>query len=297
MNPIFSMIMALAAAAPAADTGAIVNIPVACLRQEPRHAAQMVSQAVAGTPLAVVAEDGEWLEVELPDGYRGYMTASSVTRRDIDRWRGARRGIVTDPAGCRITSVRGSGNVRDILVHLPLNSIVELTDSGSVVLPDGREGWPCGPGIADFSIWAEGDPDGGRVVETAYFFRGAPYLWGGITGFAPDCSGLVSLCYFAGGAVLRRDAWMQAEDCEVLDAPSLPGDLIFFDRNYDGRIDHVAIYDHDTMFIHSSGMVKVNTLDAARGDTISGAVTGFGRPLPSRGYTLVRNHPWYFRHD
>ncbi len=288
MNILLSVLMSAAGFA-APDSCALVTIPVACIREEPRHASQLVSQALMGTPMVVTSGGGEWLEVETPDGYRGYVNSSSVVMRDHSEWISATRGIVTSPRGCLLVSPADGSMV----VDLPMNSIVELTDRGTVLLPDGREGLPqCQP--LPFADWAQKAPSGEGVVSVASSFMGAPYLWGGMSGSAMDCSGLVCMSYFANGVILRRDAWMQAEESLPIDAPAEPGDLIFFDRNYDGRIDHVAIYVSGSRYVHSSGMVKINALDPAAGDTITGAVAGYGRPLEGVGYILVKNHPLYF---
>lgn len=278
----------VAALVSAVSASGLVNVPVACLRDEPRHAAQLVSQGVMGTPLEITDTVGEWLCVTMPDGYSGYMTVSSVESRDLRQWRASRRGVVTVAAGCLLTD-----SVGRIVARVPLNSIVELSDDGRCVLPDGRAGFPdIAP--ADIADWASQPLDGCKVVEMAYAFHGAPYLWGGMSGAAMDCSGLTSMCYLSAGRIMRRDAWMQAEDCRRLDAPARSGDLIFFDRSGNGRIDHVAMYDSDSLYIHCSGMVKVNALACERGDTISGAVVAFGRPEDGCGATPVSEHPWYF---
>lgn len=268
--------------------GGLIDVPVACLRDEPRHAAQLVSQAVMGTPVEVSDTTGEWLRVTTPDGYSGYMTSASVTLRDLDEWRNASRAVVTDPAGCVLTDNNGA-----VVVRLPLNSIVETTDDGSYALPDGRSG-TSSVKLASIEEWASQPFDGDKITDTAYALLGAPYLWGGMSGAAMDCSGLVGICYMANGRILRRDAWMQAADCDRIDAPSRRGDLIFFDRSGRDRIDHVAIYDRDSLYIHCSGMVKVNALTPEHGDTISGSIAGFGRPSDGHASTPVILHPLYF---
>jgi len=58
-----------------------VNIPVACIRDGKSHASEMTSQAIMGTPMLVLEDDGgEWLRLQGPDGYEGYMNVSSVAR-------------------------------------------------------------------------------------------------------------------------------------------------------------------------------------------------------------------------
>ena len=76
------------------------------------------------------------------------------------------------------------------------------------------------------------------------YFEGTSYLWGGITPWGADCSGLVQSVYSLHGVQLKRDAWQQAQQGEpgpadLLDAEA--GDLLFFSDRVDGHITHVAI--------------------------------------------------------
>ena len=54
---------------------AMVNEGIGELRRKPGHAEELVSQSILGTPLVVLGErdQGQWLRVECPDGYRGWM--------------------------------------------------------------------------------------------------------------------------------------------------------------------------------------------------------------------------------
>ena len=58
---------------------AIPHISAAHVRTEPRHGAEMSTQALMGWPIAVLERlpDG-WSYVELPDGYRGYVIDNSL---------------------------------------------------------------------------------------------------------------------------------------------------------------------------------------------------------------------------
>ena len=76
-----------------------VNIPVACIRDGKSHASEMTSQAIMGTPMLVLEDDGgEWLRLQGPDGYEGYMNVSSVARLShpaMLEWRRSPRVTVT----------------------------------------------------------------------------------------------------------------------------------------------------------------------------------------------------------
>ena len=77
---------------------ALVTISVACLRGEPRSGAELVSQAIMGTPVKVLECDGGMARVQTPDGYIAYVTDSSLQFLSADgfaAWKKARRVVVT----------------------------------------------------------------------------------------------------------------------------------------------------------------------------------------------------------
>lgn len=101
-----------------------------------------------------------------------------------------------------------------------------------------------------------------HVIEYAYSFLNAPYLWGGKSIFGIDCSGLTQVVFKMLGINILRDAWQQAEQGEVVNflQEVKAGDLAFFD-NEDGRIVHVGIMLNENEIIHASGRVKVDSID------------------------------------
>ena len=48
------------------------------------------------------------------------------------------------------------------------------------------------------------------ICKVARTFLGLPYLWGGSSAKAVDCSGFVQSVYFMNGLILPRDASLQA---------------------------------------------------------------------------------------
>ncbi|MCJ7680588.1 MAG: NlpC/P60 family protein [Candidatus Aminicenantes bacterium] len=92
-----------------------------------------------------------------------------------------------------------------------------------------------------------------RLVETAVNYHGLPYCWGGTSpedGF--DCSGLAIAVYNLNGLSIPRtcrDQYRMGE--RVSEADMLPGDLVFFDIEKNGRVSHVGIYIGSSRFIHA----------------------------------------------
>jgi len=80
----------------------------------------------------------------------------------------------------------------------------------------------------------------GDIVRTAKQFVGLHYLWGGLSRWGYDCSGLTWAAYRAHGITIPRDADAQfAAGKPVSRDAMLPGDLLFYEHPVVG---HVAMY-------------------------------------------------------
>jgi gamma-D-glutamyl-L-lysine dipeptidyl-peptidase len=78
------------------------------------------------------------------------------------------------------------------------------------------------------------------LVRTAKQFVGLHYLWGGLSAWGYDCSGLTWAVYRTHGITIPRDADAQfAAGRPVTLAKMLPGDLLFYEHPVVG---HVAMY-------------------------------------------------------
>ena len=152
-----------------------------------------------------------------------------------------------------------------------------------VVLPSGKTGYVPAKDVDVFYKWAKDKYSGltkenalrEDLVRTTKRFLGVPYMWGGTSVKNTDCSGLTRSVFFANGILLPRNASQQGRIGENLPLFSaegkvvwdwlLPGDLVFWGREAsDGKpakATHVGIYIGDGRFIHSSFMVRINSLD------------------------------------
>jgi gamma-D-glutamyl-L-lysine dipeptidyl-peptidase len=86
------------------------------------------------------------------------------------------------------------------------------------------------------------------LVETAERFLGLHYLWGGLSAWGYDCSGLTWAVYRAHGITIPRDADAQfAAGRPVALARLLPGDLLFYEH---------PVVGHVTMYIGGGRMIE-----------------------------------------
>jgi cell wall-associated NlpC family hydrolase len=87
------------------------------------------------------------------------------------------------------------------------------------------------------------------LVRTARQFVGLHYLWGGLSPWGYDCSGLTWAVYRTHGITIPRDADAQfAAGTPVSLSQLLPGDLLFYEHPVVG---HVAMFIGDGLMIES----------------------------------------------
>lgn len=294
------------------DQWAQVRLSVASLRTAGRHAAEMATQALMGTPLRVLQKGAEWWRVQCPDGYIAWVPSSSVVGKeasDLEAWRASHRFIVTSRDQIRAYRTATADGPRDVVTDLVNGCIVASPASQprvengrlEIELPDGRTAYADASAFSPIEQWAAQNFNPDVILDTAYSLEGTPYLWGGTSTKSLDCSGLAKVSYFANGIILMRDASQQAKTGTRIEAKDWrrckAGDLLFFGNAATGKVTHVAIYDRNGNYVHSSGRVKRNSIDP---EADSYLTTPFLHAVringmeETQGITRARNHPWYF---
>jgi cell wall-associated NlpC family hydrolase len=166
----------------------------------------MPTQVLFGERVLVLERRGAWTKIAVPDqpspldrrGYPGWMLT-----RDLKAASSAPTAVVTVPKA-RLANGMEVG-------------------FGSQV-PRGPATRPLPRTRAD-------------LVRTAKLFLGLHYLWGGLSPWGYDCSGLTWAVYRAHGITIPRDADAQyAAGTPVSLTDAKPGDLIFYEGPRPGHV-------------------------------------------------------------
>jgi SH3-like domain-containing protein len=253
----------------------LVTLSVINLRRNPDHRAELVSQAILGTPVKVLKEEDSWLLVQTPDNYISWTEKSSVALLSVssyNTWKKSERVIYIKPDGWIYCKPGGSDVIGDIVAGSILEKKSESDGYIEVKLPDGREGVVKKEEVQDFESFCKNPVySQDKIISVATTLIGIPYLWGGRSPKGADCSGFVQSVFFMDGLILQRDASLQAlhgTSVDISDGYSQlkKGDLLFFGsrENEKDHVTHVAIYIGDSEYINSSGRVMINSLDSTR---------------------------------
>lgn len=255
-------------------TKGIIRVPVGHVRLEPKNSAMLVAQGLLGAPVTLLKEDRGYYYMKMEDGYLGWLRKFSVIEHDAktqSNWLESPLAVYNQKQGKIYEQPdRSSYPVSDIV----MGARVKIKDSSPrwvrVELPDERAGFIPREELYTMNDFQEIEPQPENMVKTARQMLGVTYLWGGTSTNGFDCSGFTQTVMKMNGVNLPRDANMQVNEGTEIDtanhfAQLQPGDLLFFGRDSD-RITHVGMYIGDQKFIHSSGMVKINSLDPAAPD-------------------------------
>lgn len=212
----------------------ICIVTVAPVRAENSDKAEIVTEILFGESADILEIDKNWSKIKMHyDGYEGWMDTKQIKP-------------VTDE-------------------ELSKRKVTIITeDFSSVIMNDGKTLLSMGSEVEFPAVASRRSHDVRESIAlTAKEFINVPYLWGGKSFFAVDCSGFTQLVYKIHNIKLPRDTYQQAEVGEALSfvEESQPGDLAFFE-NAEGKIIHVGIMLDNQKIIHASGKVRIDTLDS-----------------------------------
>jgi hypothetical protein len=228
---------------------AICNLSIIPMRFEANDRSEIVSQILFGEQFEITEYDRQWSKVRLQyDCYEGWIDSKQyqiISNDDYDIL--SKEAIILSSDLVEYISSKDNS-----LIPITLGASLSFLNHSTINIQNYEfEGLKISGVKPKLSL-----------VDTAYMYLNAPYLWGGKTPFGIDCSGFTQMVYKLNGYKLFRDASQQATQGEVLSfiEESEPGDLAFFD-NEEGKIIHVGIMLENNYIIHASGKVRVDRID------------------------------------
>ena len=241
-------------------TTLITNVTVAGIFSEPNFQSEMISQSLLWEKLDILDKNENWYKVRQFDNYEGWINNFYVIQNNFNKSKSATY-IETNPLG-RIYSTPDLTSIP--LLNCTFGTILPAIETKEVdkywwhkiILPNQNHGWIQDNGYEKSNSIRE------TIKKTALEFLGTPYVWGGRSSYGFDCSGFIQTIFKFCGIFLPRDSKDQFLIQELIQnniKDNKVGDLLFFAEN--DKINHIAISFGESQFIHSSGFVKINSLD------------------------------------
>jgi cell wall-associated NlpC family hydrolase len=250
-----------------------ISAAVADIRKAPAPDAGVNTQALFGADVRVFEQAAGWAWIQAEsDGYVGYVTEAALGRREAEPTHivAAPRSFLYPGPDLKLPR---SGEL-SMGSAVAVSGYAETRGTRYALLASGEA-------LVAGHLRPIGDaaPDYVAVAET---LLNTPYLWGGVSAFGIDCSGLVQLAMRMAGKEVLRDSDMQAESIgePVEPGPGFSGlrrgDLVFWKG-------HVAIMTDAENTLHANGhtmLVSRERLSDAvdRIGYLYGGPTGFRRP-------------------
>ncbi len=246
-----------------------VDDPAVCVPARPRDWVEQMNaeqradlngrtltQLLLGEHVLVLEVRGYWaLVIALgqpssldPRGYPGWVAADQLSTLEGIHAAGVRvaarhrdRGSVQDRSGVWHVVVATATALRDdpdsalavpgVTFGTRLMALGAPHDGWLPVAVPGRfePAWAIEDDVAAVPPTPPDDP--AEVLQWADRLREVPYIWGGVSAYGVDCSGLVHLAWRRFGVTVPRDAHDQATaTTPVAVGQERPGDLYFFAR-------------------------------------------------------------------
>lgn len=229
------------------------------MRKEACEQSEMVNQLLFGEHYLLLEDGKKFLKVKsLCDSYEGWIDkkmGTPISQQLADELTDEDLPVTNKPiASCFIES---------------RNENIILTGGSSLPLYDPKkESFTIGDTTFHIANEQVNMPltknySGDEMLSVAFKYLNTPYLWGGRNALGIDCSGFVQVVLSICGYRFPRDAYQQVEKGSLISflPEARSGDLAFFE-NTEGRITHVGILINNNQIIHSSGRVKIESIDA-----------------------------------
>ncbi len=244
---------------------AVVLQPVANMYSKPTEDADVVSQAIYGTNVAILEQKDGWANIRTPDEYTGWAPLTALKAAGPY----AASGKVAQVQSLFAHLYREQSVTKHApLLTVPFETKLEVTAKPQerwleVRLADGRTAFVQSGDVAlNASMLTTSD-----MLALSKKFLGLPYTWGGTSSFGYDCSGFTQMLERRRGVNMPRDAQPQADwsGVEPVERKNLePGDLLYFGSS-PKHITHTGMYLGEGKFINATTymtpMVRIDDLN------------------------------------
>ncbi|MCD0471646.1 C40 family peptidase [Flavobacterium sp. JAS] len=227
----------------------ICNLAIVPVRSEPSDRSEIVTQLLFGEHIEILERQNQWARIKIQfDDYEGWVDSKQYQVISEANYNQLSNEAIILNADL-IDYISAPDN---LLLPIPLGASLSFLNNSEINTSNFEFEGTKTSGIKPKSA----------LINTAFMYLNAPYLWGGKTPFGIDCSGFTQMVYKLNGYKIHRDASQQALDGEPLSfiEESEAGDLAFFD-NDEGNIIHVGIIMDNNYIIHASGKVRIDRLD------------------------------------
>ena len=232
----------------------ICLLSVVPCRKEPSNTSEMITQLLFGEHYTVIEVIENWLKIKTAfDNYECWINAKQHQKITENTFK--QLELQPKVYSNELVSVIKSKHSQ-ISFLISLGVALPFLKGNSVIIENSEFIFE---GTTSTATLKKSEKE---IIQTAFLFLNAPYLWGGKSPLGVDCSGFTQLAYKINGYNLPRDAYQQVELGEPLNfvEEAQAGDLAFFD-NEEGKIIHVGILLDNQQIIHASGQVRIDNFD------------------------------------
>ena len=216
------------------------------VKSKPDNKSFNSTELLMGNEVIVKKAKGKWLYIAIPSqmNYEGWIKAKNIDmlfRKDKKKpypfmiqskfsvFISQKHGKIKLPAGTEYRIIRKEKN------------------KNYIELKNGEKGY-----LTIKKTKYKKDDIRTEIIKTAKKFIGIRYVWGGISSYGMDCSGLVYTVYKLNGIKVPRDASDQYKfSKKIFLKDAKKGDLLFF-QTYKSGASHVGIYIGNGKFIEAS---------------------------------------------
>ena len=230
----------------------IAHISIIPMRAEANDRAEMVNQVLFGEHYKIIEKRAKWLKVRLAhDDYEGWICRKQYSEIDKAQY----LSLSEETQHYNYNLIDALTTDKGDMIPIGLGSTLPFYDGEHCLINGIRFHFEGAHKPCEKNSKAD-------IVNTAYMYLHAPYLWGGRTPMGVDCSGFTQMAYRLNGRLISRDASQQVKLGTTLSfiEEAEPGDLAFFD-DAEGNIIHVGIILENNHILHASGKVRIDRID------------------------------------